>query len=115
MKHETAFEPWLETTGLFEDELDRLPWLMDEPRRVRRRPSTKLLAVGILLTVGDAVASYAAGIRSVHQGWFAVHGAPAQDAVAVQIDRPVDAMTLAQGISPPAGVGLVRKRPNAPY
>ena len=112
MKHEKAFEPWLATTGLLEDELDRLPWLMDEPRRVRRRLSTKLLAFGIALTVGDAVASYAAGVRSVHHEWFAEPGAATD---AVQVRGPTDAMALVQGISPPPNIGWVRRRPSAPY
>lgn len=112
MKHETAFEPWLATTGLIEEEWDRLPWLMDGPRRVRRRFGGKLLALAVLLTATDAVASYAAGARSVHDGWFVAPDLPTDTA---QVRGPTDAMALVQGISPPPGIGWVRRRPNAPY
>src|SRR3954464_5156920 len=87
MKHVAAFQPQVATAGLSEDEWDRLPWLFDEPKLVRRGRTGIALAVLLFLTA-DALASYTAGRFSADWSGFST--------------PPVDSSELVHPIREPA-------------
>lgn len=120
MKHVAAFQPSLATPGPTPEEWDRLPWLFDEPKRVRHCSRRPLLAALALLAAVDAAGSYQAGRLSALQGWalpsIAPAGGPGLAAPLPQVALSADeTRAFAQRIFAPVGVGWYRKRANAAY
>jgi hypothetical protein len=107
----TALQPQFMTCIPPRDEWERLPWLFDEPRRARRKPSGWVLAALILLATTDALGSYAAGRMSVGSAWEVPTVSP-------DASGPLSAAEtalLAEQISTAEQIGWQRRRSNAPY
>jgi hypothetical protein len=97
------------------EEWERLPWLFDEPKRVRRRLSGWVLVFLIVFTGLDAIGSYEAGRMSVREGWFVADDFSPRDA-AILLPRMStrETRTLARELSSQRIRGWYRRRPNAP-
>jgi hypothetical protein len=106
----TALQPQFTTSARPREEWERLPWLFDEPKRVRRQPSRWILVGLILFATADALCAYAAGRLSM------LHG---QAIAAISVHRiklsTEDSRALAEQIASAEGVGWQRRRPNAAY
>jgi len=108
VKHESAFQPRLATSGPTSDEWDRLPWLLDAPGRARSRLPRTMLAAIILLLSLDAAGAYAAGRFGVSENRFV----PMKQG---QAFSTADSLAVAEQISAAERLSWSRPRANSAY
>lgn len=113
MNYATALEPRSTPFSPPSEDWDRLPWLPEVRKPVRRRVSAAFLLSAVGLVIADAAASYGLGEYSVRQGW----ALPVVASPRLQTESlpPADTRILATRISQAERVGWELRRPNAPY
>jgi hypothetical protein len=104
----TAFEPQPVNYSPRGDQWDRLPWLVDEPVRVRRKAPVPTIRWLLLLFPLEAAASYAAGRISVHATSITV-------AERARPETSEGAQMIAERLMRAEDFAWQRRRPNAPY
>lgn len=111
----TAFQPRQVTELTPVDDWDRLPWLIEEPRPIRRQLPRGLWFALIGLLTADAAASYWAGQASAQENW-SVGEMDARSAAAPTGQMSTDdARKLADRISSAQRFAFQWRRPDAAY